>query len=87
MFKKEYEEFDKSLDLNWAYSKSGKDYFKYRITREDGFVEIVEYNDKIIGYISGGTSKRQGYRKKAKYSELEICWLRRNLEGKALAGN
>lgn len=64
LFKNEYRKFDKSLDLIWTY-RNGKRYFKNRIIKKDGFVEVVE-NKKIIGYLCGGVSKGKSWRKKAK---------------------
>lgn len=70
LFKKEYRDYDKSLDLRWTY-KDGKKYFKDRIVKKSGFVEIAEAKGKIIGYLCGGISERKLYRKKEKYAELE----------------
>ena len=33
LFKKEYQEFDKSLNLNWPY-REGKNYFRNRIIKK-----------------------------------------------------
>lgn len=46
-------EFTKSYNLNWTYSKTGKDYFKSRLTRENGIVFVAEEEGEIIGYICG----------------------------------
>jgi ribosomal protein S18 acetylase RimI-like enzyme len=70
LFKKEYKEYDKSLDLKWTYRK-GSRYFKDRIIKKDGFVEVAEVGGKIIGYLCGGISEGKDFRKKAKYAELE----------------
>ncbi len=83
LFKKEYKEFDKSLNLNWTY-KEGKEYFKDRIIKKDGFVEVVEHKGKIIGYLCGGISERLFYRKKARYAELEDMLIEKKFRGKGL---
>ncbi len=70
LFKKEYREFDKTLNLKWTYTQ-GKKYFRDRITKKDGFVEIVENKREIIGYLCGGISQRQSFRRNAKYAGLE----------------
>ena len=83
LFKKEYEEYDKSLNLKWTY-KEGKKYFRNRITKKDGFVEVVEYKGKIIGYLCGEIAERLFYRKKAKYAELENMLVEKKFRGKGL---
>lgn len=83
LFKKEYKEYDKSLNLKWTYGM-GKKYFKDRITKNDGFVEVVENNGKIIGYMCGGTVERLFYRKKAKYVELENMLIDKKFRGKGI---
>lgn len=83
LFKKEYREYDKSLSLKWTYGV-GKKYFKDRITKKDGFVEVVENNNKIIGYMCGGMSERLFYRKKARYAELENMIIDKKLRGKGI---
>lgn len=70
LFKKEYNEYDKTLNLEWTYSH-GEKYFKRRITEKKGFVEVAEVKGKIVGYICGGIYKRSFNRVKAKYAELE----------------
>lgn len=84
LFKKEYREFDKSLDLKWTYSKVGKKYFKNRIIKKDGFVEVIENNRKIIGYLCGGISRRLSFRKEGKYAELENMLIEKKFRGKGL---
>lgn len=83
LFKKEYKEYDKSLNLRWVY-KDGKKYFKDRIIKKDGFVEVVEIDGKIIGYLCGGISEREFYRKKAKYAKLENMFIQDNFRGKGI---
>ena len=83
LFKKEYKEFDKSLNLNWTY-KEGKKYFKDKIIKKDGFVEVVEHKGKTIGYLCGGISERLFYRKKARYAELENMLIEKEFRGKSL---
>jgi len=83
LFKKEYKEFDKTLDLNWP-TREGKNYFKDRIKKSDGFVEIVEKNKKIIGYLCGGICDRISYRKTAKCAELENMFIDKKFRNRGL---
>lgn len=83
LFKKEYKEYDKSLDLSWTYGL-GKKYFKDRIVKRDGFAEVIEIDGKIIGYLCGGIVKGLFYRRKAKYAELENMFIDKKYRGKGL---
>jgi GNAT superfamily N-acetyltransferase len=84
LFKREYKNFDESLDLNWTYKN--KSYFKNRIVENDGFVKIIENKNKIIGYLCGGVRPSEGldYRKKANYAELENMLIEKRFRGKGL---
>lgn len=84
LFKKEYREFDKSLSLNWTYSRIGKEYFKDRIVKNDGFAEVAENKGRIIGYIVGGLSKGLSFRRKAQYAELENMLIEKKFRGRSL---
>jgi len=81
LFKKEYEEFDKIINLNWTYG-DGKKYFEGRILKKDGFSEVIEYKNKIIGYLCGGKRKRLPYWKKVQYAEIESFFLEKRFRGK-----
>ena len=86
LFKEEFKKFDKTLNLNWTYSKKAKKYFRERVTKRNGFVEIVENNGKIIGYLCGGISEQlfYFYRQKAKHAELENMMIDKKFRGKNL---
>lgn len=84
LFKKEYKEFDKSLDMKWTYSREGKKYFKDRIIKRDGFVEVLKYNGEIIGYLAGGLVKKKDYRINAKYAEVENMLIEKKYRGQGL---
>lgn len=83
LFKKEYKEYDKSLNLKWTYT-DGKKYFSDRILKKDGFVEVAEFESRIIGYVCGGISERKFYRKKTKYAELENMIIENEFRGKGI---
>jgi Acetyltransferases len=51
LFKKEFNEYDNSLNINWPLEQDGKNYFTNQI--ENQFVYIVLYDSKTIGYLSG----------------------------------
>jgi ribosomal protein S18 acetylase RimI-like enzyme len=83
LFKKEYREYDKTLNLKWTFSQKSKNYFKRRITHHDGFLFVAEENKKIVGYLCGGFHK-QSYRIEGKYAELENMIIRKRWRGKGV---
>jgi len=83
LFKKERQEYDKLLDMNWTYTE-GKKYFLSRITKKDGFVIVAKYKKKSIGYLCGGVRKMEAYRIQKKYAELENMFLEKKFRGQGL---
>mgnify|MGYP001578386314 FL=1 len=71
LFKDQYR-FDSAMNLEWTASRDGQKYLKRRISRSDGFVEVVENSKKdLVAYLAGAIVKRPMYRIKANYAELE----------------
>lgn len=83
LFKKEHQEYDKSLNLKWTYVQ-GKKYFKNRIVNKDGFMEIAESNGRTVAYLCGGISARMFYREKARYAELENMFIEERFRRKGI---
>lgn len=84
LFEKEYNEFDKTLELNWTLGQEGRGYFARRIVGLDGFVVVAESEGKIIGYLCGGLCDRASYRIEAKYAELENMIVKDEFRGKGI---
>jgi len=57
LFKKEREEFDKTLNCEWPMSEDGEAYFKECITGEEKCAFVARLDDKIVGYLVGRTHK------------------------------
>lgn len=85
LFKKEYKDFDKSLNLEWS-NREGKEYFKDRVCQKNGFAWVAEDGKKIVGYLCGGICDRKDYRKKAKYAELENMFISNQYRNQGLGG-
>lgn len=83
LFKKEYKEFDKGLNMSWTYG-DGKKIFKEAINSSRNFVEVAEFNGKIIGYISGGKGKWGSYRKNFDIGFLDNMFVEKNFRNKGL---
>lgn len=69
LFKKEFKEYDKTLNIKWTYSQKGKDYFKKRIINKDGFAAVAVNDGEIVGYICCGLHKNST--RKTTKAELE----------------
>ena len=68
LFEKEYNEFDKTLDISWTFSEEGKKYFSESIKK--GFAAVAEADGKIVGYILGGKGETESWRTIKKIAEL-----------------
>ena len=71
LFKKEHNEYDDTLNLNWTFGKEGTDYFKKRIIEDNGYALVAESDGKIVGYLVGAISKAEFYRTISKIAEVE----------------
>lgn len=85
LFKKEYKEYDKKLNLKWTYGKIGKAYFLKRILGKDSFVLIAENEGKIISYLCGSVKKSPyDYRKIKMFGELENMIVSKEFRGQGI---
>jgi GNAT superfamily N-acetyltransferase len=75
--------FDPTLDEEWV-AKEGPEYFKGRIESPDGFVEVVEKDGQVVGYICGGLSEQDPIRKEGIYAEAENMLVDEQLRGKGV---
>lgn len=72
LFEKEYAEFDSTLNCKWTFSEDGTEYFKGRITEDDGCVFVAIVDDEIVGYLAGGfINNKKTYRVLPNSAELE----------------
>ncbi len=84
LFKKEYNEFDKSLDMEWTYSKEGKKFYSDRIKNENSLVKVVERDGKIIGYFCG--SLVGGFYRRGIHAEMEDALVEEKFRSKGIGG-
>jgi ribosomal protein S18 acetylase RimI-like enzyme len=68
--KKEYDEYDKLLNLNWVVGYDGKKYFQDRISEDYGCIFVAVVNGNIIGYLAGSLTKAEEYRNMPITAEL-----------------
>lgn len=85
LFKREYREYDKRLNLKWTYGKVGKSYFKKRVSGKNGFVLVAEDAGEIIGYLCGSVQKcPYDYRIIRRFAELENMIVNKKFRGKGI---
>jgi len=75
LFEKEYEEYDKLLNLDWTFGAEGSNFFKDKISRDNGCVLIAEVDNKIVGYLAGGLNKAESYRNLPLVAELDNTFI------------
>ena len=73
--KKELDEFDKTINEKFPLSEQGKEYFKNRIKKDNGFAYVAEDKGKIGGYLVGGLAKTEFYRNIKKIAEAENAFV------------
>ena len=71
LFKKEYNEYDKLLNLDWTLGEKGTSYFKNILTNENKCAFVAEAEGNIIGYLAGQISKIKPYRNAPITAELD----------------
>jgi ribosomal protein S18 acetylase RimI-like enzyme len=71
LFKKEHKEYDKLLNLNWTFSKTGTAYFKKRISGKSECAFVAVLDNTIIGYLVGSITKVESYRNLPLTAELD----------------
>lgn len=71
LFKKEYDEYASDLNLEWTYCR-GKEIFKNGIKNNNNYLAIAQYDNKIIGYLSGSLyNKEEASWKQGNGAELD----------------
>ena len=76
LVKKEYDEFDETIDPNNASSQRAQDYFKQRIVDDSrGVIFVAEVGEKIVGYFIGGLGLVEDYRLLDRIAEGESMFI------------
>jgi ribosomal protein S18 acetylase RimI-like enzyme len=82
LFEKEYADFDNTLNRDWAFSDDGTEYFKYRITKDDGCAFVAYVDNEIVGYLAGGLmDNNKTYRILPNSAELENMFVLEKCRG------
>lgn len=75
LFKKEYEEYDPSLDLDWTLGEKWKKYFLDRILWKNSCVFVVQDTNLVVWYLAWSISETHSYRKLVTCAELENMFI------------
>ena len=62
--------YDPLLKMDWPYTE-GSEYFKKRISGEEGVCFVAEVDGRIVGYLAGDLIKPYSYRTIRQQTELE----------------
>lgn len=65
------QKYDPLLVMDWPYEKEGADYFKSRISGEEGVCFVAEVDGEIVGYLAGGMIKPHSEQPVKRRSKLE----------------
>lgn len=76
LFKKEFREFDSTLDTKWTFSKIGEDYYRDHITRDDNCAFVALMDGEVVGYLAGCIGTMSSYRTPVRSAELENMFVR-----------
>lgn len=76
LIKKEHEEFDKTINLNYIPSEVGQNYLRKRIEDEEtGVCFVAEAEGQIVGYMMGGLIEPEDYRVFRELAEGETMFV------------
>ncbi|MDD5749447.1 MAG: GNAT family N-acetyltransferase [Patescibacteria group bacterium] len=82
LLKKEYAEFDDTIDCKWTFSKHGTEYFKKCISKNDSCAFVVYIDNEIVGYLTGSlVNSKDAYRSILNYAELESTFVLERYRG------
>lgn len=86
LFKKEYEDYDRFLNLDWTLGETGTKYFKDKISKKDNCVLVAFAKDKMVGYLCGGIKQSGYYKKLPVMSELENIFVLEKYRSQGVGG-
>jgi GNAT superfamily N-acetyltransferase len=71
LFKKEYQEYDPLLNLDWTFGEIGTKYFKERLGHKHSCILTAIIKNKTVGYLCGSLLKKEAYRHTPAMAKLE----------------
>lgn len=81
LLEKEYDEYDKTLDCDWSFSKEAESYFRKRITKNTGCAFVAYIDNKVVAYLVGGIKEKDSCRKLSTFAELESMFVLEKYRG------
>ena len=78
---KENREYDRTINIDYPFSKNGEDYFRSRIESADSLALIAEENKNTIGYLVGSIIAPETYRTITRMAEAENMYVKESFRG------
>jgi len=76
LFKKEFSEFDSTMNCDWTMSKEGEEYFTDKINSAGSCAFVAADDGKVVGYLAGGLSGNESFRlDSGQHAELENMFI------------
>lgn len=75
--------YDKEVDINWAYTDKGKEYYTEKILGKNGICFVAELDNKIVGYATAAQKEVPSYRL-VKVAELENLVVNKEMRSKGI---
>lgn len=81
---KEAEEFDETINVEYTLTDDAAEWYRQRITEEDGFAMVAEDSEEVIGYAVGGIHDAEEFRDIDRLAEIESMYLEPEYRGKGI---
>lgn len=75
--------YDKEVDVQWAHTDNGVNYYTKKIEEKNGVCFIAEHNKKIVGYFTATIKEIPSYRL-VKVADLENLVVNKEMRSKGI---
>ena len=82
LFKKEFDEYEHTLNIKWPYTKKAKEYFRDSI--KNSCTLVYEEDNKIVGYMIGRLRKKPAHRNNIVFVELDNMYIEKEYRGRGV---
>jgi ribosomal protein S18 acetylase RimI-like enzyme len=84
LFKREHDNYDKLLNLEWTRSEEGAAYFRKMLGNEEDRCFIAFADGKAVGFVVGGRKKASLYRNVRHQAELDSIFVIEEYQSKGV---
>ena len=87
LFKREFEKFDSTLDIEWPFSDDGVKYFRRALSGDDFLtLKAVDDKGKIVGYLIGKLTTINSSRRLNRRAILDNMFVRKEWRKSGIGG-